>query len=301
MKSLLIKVCVFTGLVASILISYESALRNIPNDYAFKSNSLSHGDKVELLILGSSHSYRGINPAYLSMNSFNAAYISQSIDLDLAILNEKLNSLPNLKTVVLPISYHSLFKQLKNGVSAWRMKNYSIYYGIGKNKFITTEIGTNNYDINLKRMNEYYFKKSNMLICDSLGWAPFEGLKGSQSFVQDAKKAVTRHTDSSLVPALENAFLEIVTICKTRNLQLILVSLPVTNAYAESANMQQWQITQSIVQKTNEDLKNVHYMNLWQDERFTDEDFYNSDHLNANGAKKFSSLLNEELKKKPES
>jgi hypothetical protein len=42
-------------------------------------------------------------------------------------------------------------------------------------------------------------------------------------------------------------------------------------------------------------------MNLWQDERFTDEDFYNSDHLNANGAKKFSSLLNEELKKKPES
>ena len=42
----------------------------------------------------------------------------------------------------------------------------------------------------------------------------------------------------------------------------------------------------------------VPYFNYLRDDRFTDEDFIDSDHLNERGAKKLSHLLNEDVVKR---
>ena len=44
--------------------------------------------------------------------------------------------------------------------------------------------------------------------------------------------------------------------------------------------------------------ENVEYYNFTYDSRFTREDYYNSDHLNDEGASKFSLIINELIKEK---
>lgn len=66
----------------------ESFLRAIPNDYSYKKKYLDeNAEDLELLILGNSHYYRGILAEDLNINSFNAAYVSQSLNLDFLIFN----------------------------------------------------------------------------------------------------------------------------------------------------------------------------------------------------------------------
>ena len=71
----------------------EIAIRKIPNDYQLKKVYLDkNASKINTLILGSSHSFYGINPEYFSKHTFNAAYVSQTLDLDdelLQIYKEK--------------------------------------------------------------------------------------------------------------------------------------------------------------------------------------------------------------------
>ena len=107
----------------------EVVLRNIPNDYIYKKKYLDvYSNEIETLVLGSSHSFYGVNPAFFFKNTFNASHISQSFDYDLEILEKYDGYLGELKTVVIPISYFSLFHKLESGSESWRIKNYIIYY-----------------------------------------------------------------------------------------------------------------------------------------------------------------------------
>lgn len=291
MKLFLLKTLVFIISITVFLTLYEFVLRQIPNDYSFKSKTLSMGSKIETLILGSSHSLRAIDPKYLTSNSFNAAYISQSLDIDLEILKEKINCLHNLKQVIVPISYQSLFKRLADGDEKWRLKNYSIYFNIPTESIFQTEIGTNKYDVNFTRLIDYYIKKKRMLVCDSNGWATFNNDMSQKPLEEDSRQAVARHTQSNLDPILQNTLYEFSSFCDNRNIKLVLVSLPVSKNYFEKINQQQWQITQDIVNKISSQFEEIIYLDYFQHPYFNKDDFYNSDHLNRNGAHKISELI----------
>ena len=95
----------------------EIAIRKIPNDYQLKKDYLDkNAAEINTLILGSSHTFYGLNPEYFSKKTFNAAYVSQSLDLDYEILKKYDSKLKNLKTVIVPISYFSLFETLDTDV-----------------------------------------------------------------------------------------------------------------------------------------------------------------------------------------
>ena len=101
----------------------EIAIRKIPNDYQLKKDYLDkNAAEINTLILGSSHTFYGLNPEYFSKKTFNAAYVSQSLDLDYEILKKYDSKLKNLKTVIVPISYFSLFETLDTDVEKWRIK-----------------------------------------------------------------------------------------------------------------------------------------------------------------------------------
>jgi hypothetical protein len=51
---------------------------------------------------------------------------------------------------------------------------------------------------------------------------------------------------------------------------------------------------QDILQRLSSDY-GVHYFNYGFDSRFSDEDYYDGDHLNLHGARKFSLLLKTEV------
>ena len=87
MKKFISKTIFFLLPIFVLAVIMEVALRAIPNDYKQKRSDMdSRSDEIEILVLGSSHSLYGINPKYFSQNTYNVAYVSQSLDLDYKIL-----------------------------------------------------------------------------------------------------------------------------------------------------------------------------------------------------------------------
>ena len=76
------------------------------------------------------------------------------------ILEKYQDRFKNLKTIIVDISYFSLYATLETGPEQWRAKNYNIYYDIPTSKATNNfEILTNKLDINYSRMKSYYTKK----------------------------------------------------------------------------------------------------------------------------------------------
>jgi hypothetical protein len=179
-------------------ISAELLLRNIPNDYSYKKSYLDEKSNIiEVLFLGSSHVYHGINPEYSKFKSFNAAHVSQSLDFDLAILEKYENNWSNLKYIVIPIDYFSMYKTLETGTEKWRVKNYSIYYGIHKdyNYKNNLEILNNSFKNNWERLKSSYYNNLTDVTCNKLGCGVKYSLKNNTNFLnQTGKEAAERHT-----------------------------------------------------------------------------------------------------------
>lgn len=115
MKNFITRLLFFLFPVLVISIGVEILLRNIPNDYAEKANYFkTHTNDIEVLILGSSHSFRGVNPKYFKNHAYNAAYVSQSLDYDKTILDQFFKDSNSLHTVILSVSYMSLFQKLSS-------------------------------------------------------------------------------------------------------------------------------------------------------------------------------------------
>ena len=79
--------------VSCLTVVVEFLVRKIPNVYGYKFEEITKNDKhYKTLILGSSHSFFGINPDYLSDPSFNAANVSQDFKYDSYVLEKSLDA-----------------------------------------------------------------------------------------------------------------------------------------------------------------------------------------------------------------
>src|SRR5438128_2689811 len=111
MKRYLKSLLLFLLPLVVVAISMEVLLRNIPNDYRYKKIFLDNNARsLEVLVLGNSHSFFDIDPRYIKQKCFNAAYYSQSLDYDLALLKKYDNQWDSLKYIVIPVDYFLLFK-----------------------------------------------------------------------------------------------------------------------------------------------------------------------------------------------
>src|SRR5690606_26316264 len=197
MKQFCIKIIIFLLPVMAIAVFMEISLRNIPNDYRYKREYLVlHSHQIETLILGSSHTFYGLNPDYFSSNTFNASHISQSIDLDYEILKKYQNSFQNLKTVILPISYFTFFENLSNTDEAWRIKNYTIYYRLNSPNSLTdySEVLSNHPKINTDKLISYYLQNHPAITISQLGWFTEYHAKNTPSLSETINNPAVRHT-----------------------------------------------------------------------------------------------------------
>jgi len=273
----------------------EILLRHIPNQYSYKAHYLEkYGNEIETLILGSSHSYYGIDPNEFSSKTFNAASTSQTLDLDYAILQKYSDRLVNLKTVIVLISYFSLFGKMEFGIENWRLKDYHIYYDL--NVPIPFKDG---FEILLKGSNkkiENYFFGENDLGLTELGQGTLFGKNPQNNLEESGKIAAKRHTAEKdtaqmLFPEMQRYLESIIEICQKKNCQIILITMPAWHSYIENMDIWQWQKTQETVLELEKRYRNVRYFNFMADTQFVASDFGDADHLNPQGAKKLSRIL----------
>lgn len=274
------------GLLSEVLI------RRIPNDYEYKKSYLDHhASEVNVLFLGSSHVYYGIDPKYIK-SSFNASYISQSFDYDLGILKKYENQWTHLKYIVVPIDYFSFYGRLENSPEAWRAKNYRIYYDINNDHkiFNSAELLSNKLDINLHRLYNYYLKGEDDISCSKLGWGSSYKAINHKDLIKSGATAATRHTAKNNLQYLTNLHLldSIISFAERKHIKILLFTSPAYKSYVSHLSKSQLNGTFSAIKKLNGAHTSMKYYNLLQDTTFRAQDFYDGDHLNEFGAKKLS-------------
>ena len=305
MRKFIIKTVLLLLPIIILAVSMEYLLQQIPNDYAYKNNYLNkNSTKIQTLIFGSSHAYYGINPVYFSKNTFNASHISQSLDFDLALLNKYQNRFDSLDVIVLPISYFTLFDKLENGIEAWRVKNYALYYGVNaKSLSDYSELLSNKLKQNFDRLHGYYIKNKNNITCTELGWGTNYKSELAKDLLETGKTAAKRHTSDDLFSdktiKIYNENLNILQsfyeFCNQRNIKLVFLTTPTYHTYRENFNVAQYNNLVETINHFVTKHSNCYYFNWVEDTDFVAEDFYDADHLNEIGAEKLSKKLSQHI------
>ena len=301
MKKFVLYILLFAIPIMVLAIFVEINLRNIPNNYSYKSNYLDRNSKdIQILFLGSSHAYYDINPQYISGKSFNAAYTSQSLDYDFEILSKYSAKLDNLHFIVLPVDYFSLFGRLADGIEAWRVKNYNIYYGIHNSIKIenNTEVFSNRLNDNYTRLYKYKHENISDFNCTTLGFGTDYHSDNSQNLVETGKTAALRHRAKNDQWFVKNVDVlnKIIAFAKERNIKIILYTSPAYKTYLENLDQHQLNKTYIEIQKIINSNPNVKYYNLLNDKSFEKADFFDGDHLNEIGAKKMTLKMDSLIK-----
>lgn len=296
--------CLLPILVVALMM--EILLRMIPNDYTNKRQFLDkHASEIQTLILGSSHTFYGLNPVYFSTKTYNAAYISQSVNLDYEIFMKYCGQYKKLKTVIVPVSYFSLFEQLEDESERWREKDYVIYCGIHKSKSIKdySEVLSNRLDVNTERLISYYLKKEPNTSGSEFGWGTNYNSSKQKDLVESsliaAKRSTVANPDS---PEIRKIFKEnqqdlslIIKWCEQHSVRVLILTPPAYRAYRENLDPKQLKKTISDTKTICSKFKNCLYLDLLDDDRFTAADFYDGDHLSEVGAKKLSLIVNDRI------
>ena len=307
MKKFLLFVLGISFCIFLVFISFEFFLRSIPNDFTTKIHYLNKNkENIEVLTLGSSHTFVGVDSKYLELPSHNLAYSSQTLDLDELIFDRYKNQLPNLKTVIIPVSYFSYVLALEDGTSVHKIKNYNIYYQLHSHTFLLNnqfEILHQSINDNLSDIKLFKTDSDFKITVDSTGFINKRYIKGDLDWEESARHAVKNHSkdmndalNKTRVIQNTKSLENIVAWCYNNRIKVILVSSPTTNSYLEKLDKKQfdhWRITTTYI---TEKYSNTIWLNYLQNNSyFTDEDFQNADHLNANGAIKMTKLINQYL------
>jgi len=300
MKGFLLKSFLTAIPLLLVALTMETALRHIPNDYDYKKSYLDrHAAEIETLILGSSQEYYGLNPDFFTENAFNACHVSQGYDMDLAILKKYSNELKSLKTIILPISYTSISMDIEHSPESWRYKNYSIYYGIDRWRLNNgLELTAMKQSVNLKRLRDHYIDGKNEISCSDKGWG--EGFAVERSTPPEKTVGnVRRHTIDNELKLKEiakhnrNEIKEIVEIAQKLGAEIILFATPVSTAYRNARNSEQLSAARSAASFFAANYSFCRILDLSDDPRFEDSDFFDADHLNDAGARKLSQIVDQ--------
>lgn len=277
----------------------EPLLRNIPNEYKYKSAYLdSNSNKITKLFLGSSHTYFGVNPDFIKGKSFNAGHVHQSIDLDFEILRKYKNNWNDLKCIIIPIDYSSLFVDKSNRDNFnWRKKYYNVYYDMDISNSLSenSELISHEFRGGLIKIFSYYVLRDNYTSWSKLGYGYFEGVNSrvNSDLSITGINAAKRHTcsDYSVLDSNIHVLDSIIEFATANNIDILLYTSPAYKTYVSKLDKNQLDLTINTVSKIANDNINCTYVNLLEDKHFLPNDFRDADHLNQNGAKKFSIII----------
>lgn len=279
-----------------LLTGIEVVLRSIDNDYRNKEAWMqANAPSVQVLTFGSSHGFYGIRPDCFDKKTYNLGFPSQSIQYDQYLLHRYINKCSSLQTVILPVSYFSLFSEMEDGGAWAHVKGYHIYMGCTYHPINPI------YHLELINKEKYLGiakqmgKPLNFAVADSLGWG-YKRQWGDQkpNFKQEAMHTVAHHSRNSQQSTLPNQqrLTQIIETCQQKGINVILLTTPTHPSYYTLLDSAMWGKTQHICEQLDKKYEHVTYLNYLKDSTFTDDDFYDADHLNRQGAAKLSTKLN---------
>ena len=128
MRKLIQKTVLFMLPILLILVSVELFYRMVPNTFTIKNEAVKECfDTSEVLILGNSHTFYGLNPKYFTTPCYNLANISQTLYFDELLIDTYYLKMKKLEYLILNVDYETL-SELDNGdEDVWRKYFYKSF------------------------------------------------------------------------------------------------------------------------------------------------------------------------------
>lgn len=300
MKKLCTKIILFLIPVIAIWVGLELFYRLVDTNFTEKDKQIRTEFKdAEILILGNSHSLFGINPSHFDRRTYNISNVSQTLYFDEIIFNTYVSELPELKAIVVNISYFSLTEDKNPLGDAWR--KYFYKHQMHLEVPIVSKFDVSNYSLATSRrfkksadLVEAYIKKGTVVSVYPNGY----GKQDESDIVPDkdviAKIIANKHEDGFL-DFRENTqrVINIIETCKKLNIKVFLIEMPVYRHYYDLLKNEKKDKIVATLQRLEANYSNTQYLKLSQDSRFTSNDLRDADHLTNEGAEKASLIINQ--------
>lgn len=277
----------------------EVFYRFVPNNYTQKASEIKKNYDSEVLVLGNSHAFYGINPDDFSKKTYNFSNISQSLYFDELLLKKHLENFPNLKYVVLTVDYFSLSQIDNSSEDIYRKYYYEQYMDLDVpliSKFDPKSYSlsfTRNLEMNVDLIKSWIDEKT-LIEGNKKGWARKTGVSSEYNNYETAVDVVAKNEDGLLDFNVNlNRLERISAMCLKRKVKVVMVTMPVTSYYASLVNKSKLEKLYLSCQRIAFNNDSLMYLNLFEDKKFDNNDFYDTDHLNEKGAEKCSKILNQ--------
>lgn len=293
--------------LAFLFITLELILHINPNTFNKKAEFLKNNKKdIQVLFLGSSHTQDGINPIYMTLKSSNLGYGSQDYEIDLNLLNNYINELPNLKYIIEEVDFIDFYKE--RNPDYFRYPWYEKYYGIELGsypKYKKWSLYLSNPDFFNNYFKNYLFVEENI---NDYGYNDIE-VNGeflkygyNENTINQNKKIllpnlqILNETTKKLFKINMERLNSIKELAIKNDIIFIQMTYPMHQTYYNTIETYEtYNVWRSYIngKKTGES-------ELWDFERnsmFLTTDFANSSHLNNIGAKKLTKMVNDSIVK----
>ncbi len=296
MKHFLAKILLFVLPLLALMVAVEVWLENLPNDARNKHQwMLQHSRQVKTLVLGHSHNLYGIRTSQMGKDAFNLAFDSQSYRYDNYLLHHY--PLDSLQTLILDFDYFQAWEDLE---SQPHMDVWAIRYRIYMDCDIHSRFSTYNLEVlHPKWVMDRLASTINPLYdkCDEQGWGTTARRETRPSNWNNGQRRAEGNTyhNEELLQLNEGFLRQIFDFSRVRGIKVLLLNTPVTTEFRKYEDPRQVAKNKQLLHKLQRDYPNIEYLNLEADPRFTDDDFYDSDHLNQYGAAKLTHILKDHL------
>lgn len=276
----------------------------MPSSYAAKRSLLDlHAGEVEVVITGHSHALRGVRPAFLSRPALNLANVSQSLHYDTGLVVAWLPRLARLRLVILCVSALSFQYRLDRSPEAWRAPFYGLEFGLPGEAGPWTlgdparHLALPNFGIEAVRRFALTGRALDPGIASD-GWSAFPASlapPGPTVAGGAARAALHRGMMSEgYVRGNLDAVGRLARALRARGIAAVLVAMPVAGTYSDALGPAALDRMRSAL-KEAERAHGIPHRDFTLDRRFSPDDFFDDDHLNARGAERFSVMLDEEV------
>ena len=303
-KLFLFKLFLFCLPIAAGWTFLEWKLSSVPNSYNQKRVYFEKSlDSIQVLVLGNSEALYAINPGYFSYSGFNLANVSQSIYYDKRLALKYIDKMPRLKLVVIPLSYTSFYHQLYDTKENWRDYYYYRFWGIRYDELPYVDGKLFSY-VSLYTMPEVLKMLQNDFKTNlAANLYPNGFMKndtaGREKNISDplGKIRVALH-DSGMHEERRQEIINdlggFLNELKQKNIQFVFITTPVCTTYSKYCNPEILSQNRHVIDSLCQ-YYNTTYRSYFTDNRFTEMDFADNDHMSFIGASRFSVILNEEV------
>jgi hypothetical protein len=282
----------------------ELRLRALPTSYSQKDAGFTRmAPDLETLVLGASEAAEGVDAGAFGPHAYNLANVGQSLYCDRGLFAWALPQAPKLKRVLWGLSFQSLGYHLQGTAEAWRSVSYFREFGI------PPEEGLRGMDFRFASAVLFYEPFSALRWAltgqglstptltatgqDPLTCYPDDDILDIKINPRTAAQRAATHEGLTHLDAVDANLEEIKALKRladARGVSVEIFLLPVTKDYAQAINMDQRNLMVGRL-KTLAAADGMELKDYFQDPRFEDGDFFDVDHLCAQGSEKFSAIL----------